>query len=171
MSIKICNAEELTKDFFESRDFGSSVDIVKTVLSDVKNKGDEALKQYGAQFDVSSPEKIEIPQEELKAAAEKLNKENPELYKAIQFSHDLAFRFAKRQRQSFDDFEVELEKGMYTGQKNIPVDVAGAYVPAGRFPLFSSVIMTLTPAQAACVKEIVLCTPPRVHPADMESAK
>ena len=71
---------------------------------------------------------------------------------------------AKKQRESFDDFEVELEPGLFTGQKNIAVDRAGVYVPAGRFPLVSTVVMTVVPAVAAGVKDIVLCTPPRVHP-------
>jgi len=60
---------------------------------------------------------------------------------------------------------------MFTGQKNIPVDRAGVYVPAGRFPLVSTVVMTITPAEAAGVKEIVLCTPPRVHPEDKKAAE
>ena len=169
--IKIVRASELEKQFFDGRDFGGSIDVVKTVLSDVKESGDAALKEYGAKFDVSSPASFEIPQEELKAAADKLKIENPDLYRALEHSHDLAFRFAKKQRESFDEFEIELEPGLFTGQKNIAVDRAGAYVPAGRFPLLSTVIMTLTPAKAAGVKEVIMCTPPRVHPDDLQAAK
>lgn len=171
MAIKILDAKDIDSSFYESRDFGESLDIVKTILKDVKTSGDKALKEYGAKFDVSSPSSLEISQEELKKAAEKVEKSNPELFKALKLSHDLAFKFASKQRESFDDFEMELSPGLFTGQKNIPVDCAGAYVPAGRFPLLSSVIMTLTPAAAAGVKKIVLCTPPRVHPDDMEKAK
>lgn len=171
--IKIVNYKDIEPDFFDGRDFGGSIDIVKDVLVDVKNRGDEALAEYGAKFDVSAPSSFEIPVSELKAAAEKMEKENPNLYKSICYSHDLALRFAKKQRESFDDFEIELEEGMFTGQKNIPVERAGAYVPAGRFPLVSTVVMTITPAVAAGVKEVILCTPPRVHPenkADAEKA-
>lgn len=168
--IKIQKINEIEKDFFDGRDFGSSIDTVKDVLADVKKRGDEALKEYGAKFDVSSPKYFEIPHEELQRAAEKLKINNPDLYKALEYSHDLAFRFAKKQRESFDDFEIELEPGMYTGQKNIPVERAGVYIPAGRFPLVSTVIMTITPAVAAGVKEIILCTPPRIHPEDKEKA-
>ena len=100
-----------------------------------------------------------------------MQKENPELYKSLCYSHDLALRFAKKQRESFDNFEVELEPGLFTGQKNIPVEKAGVYVPAGRFPLVSTVVMTVTPAVAAGVKDIVLCTPPRVHPEDRAAAQ
>lgn len=169
--IKIQAYKDVESEFFDGRDFGGSIEIVKDVLSDVKKRGDKALCEYGAKFDLSSPSSIEIPLDELKAAAEKMQRENPDLYKALEYSHDLALRFAKKQRESFDDFEVELEEGVFTGQKNIPVDRAGVYVPAGRFPLVSSVVMTITPAVAAGVKEVILCTPPRVHPDDRAEAE
>ena len=169
--IKIINYKDLKDDFFNGRDFGSSIDIVKDILLNVKTNGDKALLEYGTKFDVSAPSSLEIPQSELKAAAQKMQKENPELYKSLCYSHDLALRFAKKQRESFDNFEVELEPGLFTGQKNIPVEKAGVYVPAGRFPLVSTVVMTVTPAVAAGVKEIILCTPPRVHPEDRAAAQ
>ena len=168
--IKIIDYKDLTEDFFAGRDFGSSLDIIKDILLNVKTNGDKALAEYGSKFDVSAPASLEIPQSELKAAAEKMQKENPELYQSLCYSRDLALRFAKKQRGSFDNFEVELEPGLFTGQKNIPVERAGVYVPAGRFPLVSTVVMTVTPAVAAGVKEIVLCTPPRVHPEDRAAA-
>ena len=169
--IRIQPAAEVEADFFDGRDFGASIDIVKDVLSDVRSRGDAALRDYGAKFDVSAPATLEIPLAELKAAAEKMQAEKPELYKALTYSHDLALRFARRQRESFDDFETELEPGLFTGQKTIPVEKAGVYVPAGRFPLVSTVVMTITPAAAAGVGEIVLCTPPRVHPHDRAAAE
>lgn len=169
--IKIQPYAEVEPEFFDGRDFGESIDVVKDVLADVKKRGDAALAEYGAKFDVSAPKTLEIPQSELKAAAEKMQRENPDLYNAISYSHDLALRFAKKQRESFDDFETELEPGVFTGQKNIPVERAGVYVPAGRFPLVSTVVMTITPAVAAGVQEVVLCTPPRVHPDDKAAAE
>ena len=169
--IKITKYSDLDDSFFVGRDFGSSIDIVKDVLVDVKNRGDQALAEYGAKFDVSAPAHFEIPQEELKKAAEHMKATNPDLYNSLCYSRDLALRFAKKQAECFTDFETELEPGMFTGQKNIPVDRAGVYVPAGRFPLVSTVVMTVTPAVAAGVKEIILCTPPRVHPDDMEKAR
>src|SRR5574344_192534 len=162
--IKIQKASEVEQSFFNGRDFGASIDTVKDVLADVQKRGDKALHEYSAKFDVSSPASFEIPLAVLKAAADKMEKENPDLYKSLCYSHDLALRFAKKQKESFDDFEVELEPGMFTGQKNIAVERAGVYVPAGRFPLVSTVVMTIMPAVAAGVKEIVLCTPPRKHP-------
>lgn len=169
--IKIVKASELEESFFEGRDFGESIDVVKDVLRDVKKMGDKALSDYGAKFDVSAPSHFEIPQNELKAAAEKMKHENPGLYESLCYSRDLAKKFAERQRESFDEFEIELAPGLFTGQKNIPVDRAGVYVPAGRFPLLSTVIMTVVPAKAAGVGQVVMCTPPRVHPDDLDDAK
>ena len=169
--IKILKASELEESFFEGRDFGDSIDVVKDVLRDVKNMGDKALSDYGAKFDVSAPAHFEIPQNELKAAAEKMKHENPGLYESLCYSRDLAKKFAERQRQSFDEFEIELAPGLFTGQTNIPVDRAGVYVPAGRFPLLSTVIMTVVPAKAAGVGQVIMCTPPRVHPDDLDDAK
>lgn len=162
--IRIQKASEIENAFFGGRDFGSSIDVVRDVLNDVRENGDAAVQKYSKQFDVASPSSLEISQAELKAAAEKMQKENPDLYHALCYSRDLAVRFAKKQRESFDDFEVELEPGLFTGQKNIAVDRAGVYVPAGRFPLVSTMVMTVAPAVAAEVKEIILCTPPRKHP-------
>ncbi len=169
--IKIVKAKDINQKFFEGRDFADSLDVVKTILADVKNSGDDALREYGAKFDVCSPEKFEIEFSELESAAKKMQNENPALYDSLVYSHDLALRFAKKQRECFSDFEIELEEGLFTGQKNIPVERAGVYVPAGRFPLVSTVIMTVTPAVAAGVNEIVMCTPPRLHPDAKKSAQ
>ncbi|MCR5495792.1 MAG: histidinol dehydrogenase [Treponema sp.] len=169
--IKILNAADVEKDWFNGRTFGNTNETVNAVIADVVENGDSALKKYGEKFDVSAPADFLISEEELKAAAEKLKAEKPETYDAICYSHDLALKFALRQKKSFDDFEIELTPGLFTGQKTIPVQKAGVYVPAGRFPLVSTVIMTVTPAQAAGVDEIVLCTPPRVHPDDKAAAE
>ena len=165
--IKIQKYSDVEIDFFDGRSFGNKTDeTVKSVLEEVQNKGDAALRIYGTKFDVAVPEVFEVPQEELKAAAEKLMIQKRDIYDALVYSHDLALRFAKSQRKSFKDFEEELEPGLFTGQKTIPVETAGCYVPAGRFPLVSTVIMTVTPAVAAGVKNVIMCTPPRVHPDD-----
>lgn len=169
--IRIQDASDIEEGFFRGRDFGDSTGTVRDMLKQVQEKGDAALHEFSARFDVSSPASFEIPREELKAAAEKMERTAPELYKSLCYSHKLALKFALRQKESFDDFETELEPGLFTGQKNIPVDCAGLYVPAGRFPLVSSVVMTATPAAAAGVKEIILCTPPRVHPDDRAAAE
>lgn len=169
--IKIIKSKDIEKNWFNGREFEETNETVQNVISDVIENGDSALQKYSKMFDVSSPKTFEISEHELKAAADKLKAENPDMYHAISYSHELALKFATRQRQSFDNFEVELAPGVFTGQKNIPVEGAGVYVPAGRFPLLSTVVMTVTPAVAAGVKNIILCTPPRVHPDNLAVAK
>ena len=168
--IKIQKYNEIDPDFFKGRAFEDSNEVVTSVLEEVLKRGDAALRLYGQKFDVAVPANFEVPQEELKAAAEKLRIEKRDIYDALVYSHDLALRFAKLQRKSFKDFEEELEPGLFTGQKTVPVDTAGCYVPAGRFPLISTVIMTVTPAVAAGVPNVIMCTPPRVHPDDKVKA-
>lgn len=168
--MKIVKYDELNEDFFDNRSFEKTDDVVLSILDEVQKRGDAALRLYGQKFDSAVPEVFEVPQEELKNAAEKFKAEKRDVYDALVYSHDLAMRFAKRQRKSFEDFEIELESGVFTGQKNIPVETAGCYVPAGRFPLLSSVIMTVTPAIAAGVQNVILCTPPKVHPSDKDEA-
>ena len=144
---------------------------MRAVIADVKKRGDAALRDYAKKFDTASPASFLLPEDELRAAAEKLKRERIALYDALSYSFDSALRFAKKQKESFSDFEVELEPGVFTGQKTIPVENAGAYIPAGRFPLVSTVVMTASPALAAGVKNLVICTPPRVHPDDMRKAE
>ena len=169
--IQIVKSTELEKDWFSGRTFTGTNEVVQSVIEDVIQNGDKALRLYGEKFDVSSPKDFLIPESELKAASDRLKEKNPDVYNAICYSHELAYKFALKQKDSFDDFEVELTPGLFTGQKTIPVEKAGVYVPAGRFPLVSTVVMTVTPAVAAGVKEIVLCTPPRVHPEDKAAAE
>lgn len=169
--IRIQYASEVEKEFFAPRSFSGSAETVKAVIEDVKKRGDPALRDYAKKFDAASPASFLLPEDELRAAAEKLKRERIALYDALSYSFDSALRFAKKQKESFSDFEVELEPGVFTGQKTIPVENAGAYIPAGRFPLVSTVVMTASPALAAGVKNLVICTPPRVHPNDMREAE
>ena len=172
MPIKIISSNEVSQDFYKPRTLGSSVtEKVQSFINIVKTKGDAGLHQINdelvnAGFDKASPATFEIPQEVLKASAEKMQKENPELFEAISHSYKLALTFAQKQRECFYDFETELEEGLFTGQKIIPVERAGLYVPAGRFPLFSSLVMCAAPAKASGCNEIILCTPPALNPVD-----
>jgi sulfopropanediol 3-dehydrogenase len=86
----------------------------------------------------------------------------PEKIKAdIRFSHNNVRRFAEAQKATLTDIEVEIVPGMIAGQKTIPVDAAGCYVPGGRYSHIASAIMTVTTAKVAGCKHIVACSPPR----------
>jgi histidinol dehydrogenase len=93
-------------------------------------------------------------------AQEEMRLSDPQLYSAIELSASHIKRFCLKQREQFSDFEYEMEKGLITGQRVIPVQSAAAYIPGGRFPLFSSVMMCLLPAFCAGVEEVFLASPP-----------
>jgi histidinol dehydrogenase len=165
--IKITKFSDVSPQFYEPRKFDSSLhDIVQKILDNVKAGGDKALKLYSSQFDKINVNDFLISKTVLKQAADKMKAEKPELFDSLSYSFNLALQFAKKQRADFSSFETELVPGLITGQKTIPVERAGLYVPAGRFPLLSTVIMCASPAKAAACHEIILCTPPREHPVD-----
>jgi sulfopropanediol 3-dehydrogenase len=78
-------------------------------------------------------------------------------------------KFAEAQKATVADFEVEIVPGLVAGQKTIPVEAAGCYVPGGRYSHVASAIMTVTTAKVAGCKHIAVCSPPRPgsasHPA------
>jgi histidinol dehydrogenase len=133
---------------------------VKKIIDDVRAKGDAAVRKYALKFDRCSPRQFEAPFCEAKAAIEKLRANNPELAKALEVAADNIKRFSLMQKEQFTSFEYEIKSGLFTGQRVIPVERAGVYVPGGRFPLFSSVLMGLIPAFCAGVDEAFLVSPP-----------
>ncbi len=86
----------------------------------------------------------------------------PEKLKAdIQFAHDNVRRFAEAQKATVQNIELEVVPGLIAGQKAIPVDAAGCYVPGGRYSHIASAIMTVTTAKVAGCQHIMACSPPR----------
>jgi histidinol dehydrogenase len=130
------------------------------IIAAVRKEGNAAVRRYAAKFDKSSPEQLEVPVERAEAAWKSLREHDGELAAALELAAGHIGRFAGIQRGQFTPFETELEKGLFTGQQVIPVERAAVYVPAGRFPLFSSVLMGMIPAFAAGVDEVVLASPP-----------
>jgi histidinol dehydrogenase len=169
--IHIIRSGELAADFYAPRLSSGAEEAVRAILADVRARGDAAVREYGARFDKCAPETLEIPLSDAAEAARTLRREQSALYDALCYSRDLALRFARMQREAFACFEIELEPGLFAGQRIIPVERAGAYVPAGRYPLLSTVIMTVCPALAAGVADVVLCTPPRKRPGDASPAQ
>lgn len=163
-AIKLILSRDIPESFYSVRRLTEGLDVVPSILDSVRLHGDSSVREWAAKFDRANPETFEIPRSELTRAEGALKTENPSLYDSLCLSRDLVRRFAERQKQSFDDFEIELSPGMLTGQRTIPVERAGVYVPAGRFPLFSCVIMGSVPAKAAGVREVILCTPPSPNP-------
>ena len=98
-TIKIIPVQEISADFFEPRSFaGDTASIVSDIISQVRRDGDVALHQLAAKFDPAAPAQLEIAEQDLADAAEKLRESQPELYEALCYSRDLALKLARRQR-------------------------------------------------------------------------
>jgi histidinol dehydrogenase len=133
---------------------------VKNIIAEVRAKGDAAVRKFASKFDKSSPQKLEVPLSEAKRALEQLRANEPSLAQVLEISANHIKRFSEKQREQFADFEFEMEQGLTTGQRILPVERAAVYVPGGRFPLFSSVLMCMIPAFCAGVEEVILSSPP-----------
>ena len=132
-------------------------EIVNNILSDIEAGGDSAALEYAAKFDKYEGNVL-LTAEEIAAAAELV----PEKVKQdIQFAHDNVKRFAEQQKATVADVEYEVVPGLIAGQKAIPVDAAGCYVPGGRYSHIASAIMTVTTAKVAGCRHITACAPPR----------
>ena len=143
---------------------------VVSVLADVKQRGDEAVKGYELKFDHVDLPSLEVTKAEIKEAEALVS---VELKEAIQLAHSNIKTFHKSQR--FHTKKVETQPGVVCWQKSVAIEKVGLYIPGGTAPLFSTVLMLATPAKIAGCKEIVLCTPPnregKVNPAILMAAK
>jgi sulfopropanediol 3-dehydrogenase len=145
-------------------------ELVQGILNDIEEGGDAKALEYATKFDKYEGS-ILLSQAEIDAAIALV----PEKVKAdIRFSHDNVKRFAQAQKATLTNIEVEIVPGMVAGQKIMPVDAAGCYVPGGRYSHIASAIMTVTTAKVAGCKHIVACSPPRpgigVNPAIVYAA-
>lgn len=152
-----------------SQDFTTVKDIVKNILNDVKQRGDEALKDYTKQFDKIELDNFLIGDEEWQPA----NNISADLKTAIQLSIKNVSAFHAAQKQPVQ--EIETMPGVVCWRKSIAIDKVGLYIPGGTAPLFSTLIMLGVPATIAGCEEIILCTPPQknglVHPAVLYAAQ
>lgn len=132
-------------------------EIVKGILADIETRGEEAVRELAKKFD--NWEGDFVLSEEKK---QRLIDSVPQRVKDdIQFAFDQVSGFAKLQRESLQEFEKETLPGVRLGQRVIPMDVAGCYVPGGRFAHACSAIMSVATAKAAGVETVIACSPPR----------
>ncbi len=138
-------------------DASETKEIVRSILDEIEAGGDEAARKYAAKFDKYDGEILLSP-EAIDAAIAQV----PEKLKAdIRFAHANVKKFAEAQKATLKDIEVEVVPGLIAGQKSIPVNAAGCYVPGGRYSHIASAIMTVTTAKVAGCNHIVACSPPR----------
>ena len=130
---------------------------VQAILDDIEEGGDAAAMKYAKQFDKYEGDII-LSEEEIEAACNGLSEG---IKQDIQYSHANVKRFAEMQLSTLQDIEIEVIPDLIAGQKNIPINVAGCYVPGGRYSYIASAIMTVTTAKVAGCKSIVVSSPPK----------
>lgn len=130
---------------------------VAAMLARLRREGDEAALAFARDLDGwTGP--VNVPADEIAAAGDDL----PDQMKDdIRYAHDNIAAFARAQRASLSETEVELRPGLRVGQRLIPIAAVGAYVPGGRYCHIASALMTVATARAAGVGHIAACTPPR----------
>ena len=131
-------------------------EAVRDILSEVRAGGDEALRSIARRIEGVSLGELEVPAAERRAAADKLP---AELRQAMQQAVENIGRFHRAQLPR--DVEVETSPGVRCLQRAVPVQRVGLYIPGGKAPLFSTVLMLAAPARIAGCPETVLCTPAR----------
>ena len=154
----------MTVSYIKKADKTASSDEVETrqrvqeVLKEIETKRDDGIKEISRKFDkyegdvIVSQEKIE---EVIKSLDQKVKDD-------VQFSYDRVRSFAEHQLKHLNnDFEVELSPGLFAGQKLIPVNSVGCYVPGGRYNNIASAVMSITTAKVAGVKNVIAASPPK----------
>ena len=128
---------------------------VADILADVKENGDEALRRYNLKFDHADTPELEVSQEEMEEAYERID---PELARVLKEARDNIRAF--HQHQVRQDFLIHDKEGAVMGQIINPIEKVGIYVPGGTAAYPSTVLMNAVPAKIAGVKELVLVSPP-----------
>ena len=153
----------MTREYLKNATLTSTSDAtdvsatVQSILNDIETRGDAGALEYAAKFDNYTGNVI-LSEDEINAAIALV----PErLKRDIDFAHDNVRRFAEAQKETLKDIEIEVVPGLIAGQKSIPVDAAGCYIPGGRYSHIASAIMTVTTAKVAGCNHIVACSPPR----------
>src|SRR6266478_4471328 len=137
---------------------GEAEAVVRPILEAVRKRGDRALLEYARKFDGLQRNSVRVPHKQLAEAAAALS---PEFRKAVEVASANIRGFAAMQMPSPQMREVA--PGLRLGQVVRPLDSVAAYIPGGRYPLPSTVMMTVLPAQVAGVKNISVACPSEAH--------
>jgi histidinol dehydrogenase len=143
---------------------------VKSVLSDVQQNGDAAIKKYTVQFDGIELNNFVVTEKEIVYAVANLSND---LKQAIETAANNINTFHQKQTSTVE--VIETMPGVKCWRKSVGIEKVGLYIPGGTAPLFSTILMLGIPAKIAGCKEVVLCTPPNkegtVHPAILFAAQ
>lgn len=132
-------------------------ETVENILADIEARGDAAVRELSFKFDKLERDHFRLSEQEIEACLSQLTKRDLD---DIRFAQTQVENFARHQRNSIQDIEVETLPGVILGHKNIPVSAAGCYVPGGKYPLLASAHMSVITARVAGVPRIITCAPP-----------
>lgn len=132
-------------------------ETVENILADIEARGDAAVRELSFKFDKLERDNFRLSEQEIEACLSQLSKRDLD---DIRFAQTQVENFARHQRNSIQDIEVETLPGVILGHKNIPVSAAGCYVPGGKYPLLASAHMSVITARVAGVPRIITCAPP-----------
>jgi len=130
---------------------------VREIIERVKTEGEAGVRYYSTKFDNWNPKSFRVSEDEILSAKKQLPETEIE---DIDFCQEQIRNFATEQMKRIVDFEVETIPGVHLGQKIIPVNSSGAYVPGGRYPMLGSAHMTVITPKVAGVPRVVACSPP-----------
>ena len=129
--------------------------IVAPILEDVRNRGDQALRDFTSKFDGAQIDSVEVPASEIQAAYDSMDEA---FIRVLKTAANNIRSYHSRQKR--DSFVISENDGIVLGQKIVPVSVAGIYVPGGTAAYPSTVLMDTIPAKIAGVGQVVMVTPP-----------
>ena len=166
MKYGVVSEDEIFSRSSSSKDVSS---VVSSIIKDVQEKGDEALREYTKKLDGADISEIEVSKEEIKAAADSMDIEFMRVLEKA--ASNIRKYHSKQVRNSFVMTE---ENGIVLGQKIVPVSVAGIYVPGGTAAYPSTVLMDTIPAKIAGCGSVIMVSPPgkdgKLNPAVLAAA-
>lgn len=131
--------------------------VVGEIIEKVRSEGESAVRYYSEKFDDWSPKSFRVSHDEIRAAKGKLT---DQMVEDIDFCQAQIRNFAQEQMKALNEIEIESRPGVFLGQKVIPVQSSGSYVPGGRYPMLASAHMTVITPRVAGVSRVVACSPP-----------
>lgn len=132
-------------------------ETVSNLIKEIEIGKDAAVRAISERLDQWSPESFRLSESQIQDI---ISSVPAVVVNDIKFAQAQIRNFAKQQRASITDIEVETMPGVFLGHKNIPVNSAGCYIPGGRYPMVASAHMSILTAKVAGVKRVIACTPP-----------
>jgi len=163
--MKIIKVNELNNDFYKYKEF-SGIESVLKIISDIKENGDKSIVEYSKKFGDGNLQNLALTENEIDDAIKSVPEDTIE---SLKYAISNVKKFAEAQFSLLKDLEVDFN-GSKLGHKVIPLEIVGAYVPGGNYPLPSSAIMSTVPAKVAGVKKVIVCSP-KIQPVTIAACK